>query len=143
MALRILSGKIRNGDVGQPLRHPITILVTDAAGVPVKGKQVTIEAKYPDTLEFTGNRGFADDRTDSDGKAEFECTPLAEGMHRYEVTAGTESETGSIKAEDTGVATAGGVTAVAGGGQTVIVPQCQHAAPAPAQRPGRIIFIRR
>lgn len=143
MSLRILSGKNRNGDVGQPLRHPITILVTDAAGVPVKGMQVTIEAKDPDALEFTGGRGFADDRTDSDGKVEFECTPLKDGTHKYEVTAGTESESGSIKADDTGVATGGGVTAVTGGGQTVILPQCSHPAPAPAPRQGRVIIVRR
>lgn len=142
MALRILSGKTREGDVGQPLRHPITILVTDAAGVPVKGMQVTIEAKASDTLEFTGGRGFADDRTDSDGKVEFECTPLAEGTHKYEVAAGTESETGSIKATDTGVATAGGVTAIAGGGQTIVLPPCNHA-PAPVPKPPRVILINR
>lgn len=143
MSLTILSGRNRTGDVGQPLRHPITIRVADAAGVPVKGMQVIVTAKTPDTLEFTGGRGFADDRTDSDGKAEFECTPLAAGAHKYEVTAGTESESGTITAEDTGVATGGGVTAVTGGGQTVILPQCQHAPAAPAQRPGRVIIVRR
>lgn len=142
MKLRILSGKAREGDVGQPMRHPITVLVTEDDGTPRKGQQVVITAKDPDALEFTGGRGFADDRTDSDGKTEFECTPLKEGQSKYDVEAGTESESGTIKAVDTGVSTAGGVTAVAGGGQTVIMPQCQHA-PAPAPRPGRVIIIRR
>lgn len=143
MAVRILSGKNREGNVGEPMRHPITILVTDAAGVPVKGMQVTIEAKDPDTLEFTGGRGFADDRTDSDGKVEFGCTPLKEGEHKYTVTAGTEFESGSIKATDTGVTTASGVTAVAGGGQTVIMPQQRCCHPAPAPRQGRVIIVNR
>lgn len=140
--IKLLSGKDRKGAVGQPLPHKVSVkVVDDVTGQAMAGYDVTFSQKNPDTLDFPGNRAYAIEQTDDEGLAETRVTPLVAGTHELYIECLTAKAKVDVTAEDTGVTTAGGLTAIAGGGQTVIVPQFQYRAPAPVAGPPRVIIV--
>jgi len=144
MPIEILTGEERNVAVGQLLT--VAVEVTDGSGNLLKKAEVRVKAGDPDAVAIgEDGRPYGTFKTNGKGVAEFDVTALKTGDLEIEIKCGTDIETVTLKAKDTGVVStgAGGAIARTPGGDMVVLqtPQCQHAQAAPAPRPGRIVVL--